>query len=93
MKHIFETASDLHIRSSLIYASDGAAYVDADCTVEATAEEVKNAFNMGVAVVVDNGVFYKAVSLTISDGSATLAYIKPNSATATSADIATVTAN
>lgn len=93
MTHIFETASDKHVRGTYIYVnstSDGYAYADEACTVNINAVDLTNMFNMGTAIVVDGGKFYRGISLAIDSGVATLTYVKTNGSTATTADLATV---
>ncbi len=81
MNNIYETASDLHVRGSIVYvqSSDKVAYYDKGFTKPVNAKDLTNMFNMGTAIIVDTEVSYRAVSLSVSGGVATLSYVKAGS--------------
>ena len=57
VKHIYETAGDLHIRGTLIYIKstpDGYGYSDPEFKNKVDADTLINAFNMGTAIIVDS---------------------------------------
>lgn len=93
MDKVFEHANDLHVRATYIYkkASDTAAYVDAAGTVKFKTSELKDAFLKG-AVINVSGKLYKPVSYSEASKVGSVAYIVPNATTATSADIASLSA-
>lgn len=85
-------AEDLHVAANLVYGNttDTFAYTDAACTVKCTTKELEDAFVKGMLLVIGT-TQYRPVSLAVEEGVATVSYIKPNTDTATSADIGTVT--
>lgn len=93
MDKIFEHANDVHVRATYIYkkASDTAAYADAAGTVKFKTSELKDAFLKG-AVINVSGKLYKPVSYSEASKVGSVAYIVPNATTATSADIASLSA-
>lgn len=93
MDRIFEHANDLHVRATYIYAkaSDTAAYADAGYTVKFKTSELKEAFLKG-AVINASGKLYKPVAYVEASKVGKVSYIIPNTTTATSADIATLSA-
>lgn len=93
MDKIFEHANDLHVRGTYIYkkASDTAAYVDAAYTVKFKTSELKNAFLKG-AVINASGVLSKPIGYSEASNVGSVTYIVPNGTTATSADIAKLSA-
>lgn len=93
MDKIFEHANDVHVRATYIYKkdSDTAAYVDAAGTVKFKTSELKDAFLKG-AVINISGKLYKPVSYSEASKVGSVAYIVPNATTATSADIASLSA-
>lgn len=93
MDKVFEQAKDLHVVATYIYvkASDTAAYADSGYTVKFKTSELKEAFIKG-ALINASGKLYKAVAYTEASNVGKVSYIIPNSTTATSADIATLSA-
>lgn len=93
MDKVFEHANDLHVRAIYIYkkASDTAAYADAGYTVKFKTSELKNAFLKG-AVINASGVLSKPIGYSEASNVGSVTYIVPNSTTATSADIAKLSA-
>lgn len=89
MEQIFETASDLHVRSVKMYVSSGDLYKESDAENKLTADEVTNAFYMGNALIVDGNVEYRPVALAIVSKKAVLTYVKADASTATTAVLAT----
>ena len=89
MTKIYEDANDQHVRAIVVYkkAAQTKAYADADCTVQMTTAELKNAFIKGALIKLDTGDFVKPVKYAESSSIGSVYYIKPNSTTATSADI------
>lgn len=90
MNNIYETASDLHVRGSYIYVNtetDGYAYSDSEFKNKIDAATLVNAFNMGTAIIVDDGVNYRATGLKVIGKVATLSYVKANSTTAVMAEV------
>ena len=87
MDKIYEDLKDLHVKSTYIYEKgDGKAYVDSGCTVKYKTSELKEAFLKGAIVRIAGGFAYP-IRYTESSGIGTVAFIKPNTSTATSADI------
>lgn len=95
MDKIYEDANEQHVRAFIIYSksTDTKAYADADCTVQLTTSELKNLFIKGAVIALpSNGGFVKPVKYLETSSVGSVFYIKPNSTTATSADIASVVA-
>lgn len=92
MSKIYEDAKDVHVRGILVYkkTSDTKAYSDSACTKQFTTSELKDAYLKG-AVIDDAGVLYKPVALKIATGVATITYVTADSATVTTAKLATLT--
>lgn len=93
MDRVFEQAKDLHVRAVYIYkkASDTAAYVDEKYTVKFKTSELKDAFLKG-AVINASGVLSKPIGYSEASNVGSVTYIVPNGTTATSADIAKLSA-
>lgn len=93
MDRIFEHANDLHVRGVYIYkkASDTTAYVDEKHTVKFKTSELKDAFLKG-AVINASGVLSKPIGYSEASKVGSVTYIVPNGTTATSADIAKLSA-
>ena len=91
MDNIYEQGKDLHVRGTYVYVKSGDAYAYSNSgkTAKISAIELKDLFLKG-AVVSDGDNMYKPVGLTVSDGVATLTYVKTNTTTATTADLATL---
>lgn len=93
MNQVFEQAKDLHVRAVYVYkkASDTAAYADAEFTTKFKTSELKDAFLKG-AVINVSGKLYIPVGYSEASNVGSVTYIIPNTSTATSADIATLSA-
>lgn len=93
MDKVFEHADDLHVRAIYIYKKedDTAAYADSAFTVKFKTSELKNAFLKG-AIINIAGELAKPVGYAESSGVGSVSYIVPNATTATSADIAKLSA-
>lgn len=93
MNKIFNDAKDEHVSAYYIYgkASDTKAYADAGCTVQMKTSELKEAFIKRAIIVIGDDI-YIPVSFGLVSKAGTVKYIKPNSSTATSADLGTLTA-
>ena len=93
MDKVFEHANDLHVRAIYVYkkASETAAYVDSAFSVKFKTSELKDAFLKG-AVINVSGKLYKPVGYSEASNVGSVTYIVPNGTTATSADIATLSA-
>ena len=88
-------AEDKYVAVRYIYnkANDSYAYADADCTTKLTTSELKNAFLKGAVIVLasDAGLA-KPIQYSVSESVGSVTYIVPNGTTATSADIASLSA-
>ena len=92
MNKIFEQSKDLHVSASVIYGkADGKAYVDEACTVQMTTAELKEAVIKRAIIQIGTDIFIP-VAFTIVSKAGTVRYVKPNASTATSADIASLSA-
>ena len=91
MDKIYERLEDVHVNARKVYAksSDAFAYIDKECKVKATADDLCEAFRRGL-IVVDSGVEYLAISCKVASGTATVTYVTTDSSTATTAKLATV---
>lgn len=88
MNVIYDQAKDKNVAAIMIYGktSDTKAYVDADCTTQFKTSELKDAF-IKRAIVQIGTDYFVPVSFTVSGDVGTVKYAKPNSSTATSADL------
>lgn len=92
MNKIFEQSKDLHVSASVIYGkADGKAYADEACTVQMTTAELKEAVIKRAIIQIGTDIFIP-VAFTVVSKAGTVRYIKPNASTATSADIASLSA-
>lgn len=92
MNKIFEQSKDLHVSASVIYGkADGKAYVDEACTVQMTTAELKEAVIKRAIIQIGTDIFVP-VAFTVVSKAGTVRYVKPNATTATSADIASLSA-
>lgn len=92
MNKIFEQSKDLHVSASVIYGkADGKAYVDEACTVQMTTAELKEAVIKRAIIQIGTDIFVP-VAFTVVSKAGTVRYVKPNTTTATSADIASLSA-
>lgn len=94
MDKIYQDANDQHVAAVIIYkkAAQTKAYADADCTVQLTTAELKDAFIKGAVIKLEDGAFVKPIKYDETTSIGSVYYIKPNGATATSADIASLVA-
>ena len=92
MNKIFEQSKDLHVSASVIYGkADGKAYADEACTVQMTTAELKEAVIKRAIIQIGTDIFIP-VAFTVVSKAGTVRYVKPNTSTATSADIASLSA-
>lgn len=95
MDKIYQDAKDKNVASVIIYKKSGQtkAYADADCTVQLTTAELKDAFMKGAVIKLDGtDGFVKPIKYAETSSIGSVYYIKPNGTTATSADIASLVA-
>lgn len=94
MDKIFQRAEDKNVAAVIIYekATESTyAYKDSACTTKFTTSELKNAFLKGAVVALaSNGGYVFPVKYAESESVGSVYFIKPNSVTATSADIASL---
>ena len=88
MDKIFDQAKDKNVAAIVIYGkgSDGKAYADANGTTQLETSELKDAF-LKRAVIQIGTEYFIPVTFSIPSGIGTVKYAKPNSTTATSADL------
>lgn len=92
MNKIFEQSKDQHVSANVIYGkADGKAYADAACTVQMTTAELKEAVIKRAIIQIGTDIFIP-VAFTVVSKAGVVRYVKPNASTATSADIAGLTA-
>lgn len=90
MDRIFHHGDTMYEAATKVYAkSDGYAYYESDCKTKVPADVLEDLFVRGL-IIVDTGVMYKPVSFKVASKVATVTYVKTNSSTATTADLATV---
>lgn len=95
MDKFFQRAEDKNVAAVAIYEKSGEtkAYKDAACTQQFYTSELKNAFVKGAIIVLASSAGYVIpVKYAESSSVGSVYYIKPNSTTATSADIGTLAA-
>jgi hypothetical protein len=95
MDKFFQRAEDKNVAAVAIYEKSGEtkAYKDAACTQQFYTSELKNAFIKGSIIVLASSAGYVIpVKYAESSSVGSVYYIKPNSTTATSADIGTLAA-
>ena len=88
MDKIFDQAKDKNVAAIVIYGkgSDGKAYADANGTIQLKTSELKDAF-LKRAVIQIGTDYFIPVSFSVTSNIGTVKYAKPNSSTATSADL------
>ena len=88
MEKIFDQAKDKNVAAIVIYGkgSDGKAYADANGTIQLKTSELKDAF-LKRAVIQIGTEYFIPVTFSIASNIGTVKYAKPNSTTATSADL------
>lgn len=90
MDRIFHHGDTMYEAATKVYAkSDGYAYYESDCKTKVPADVLEDLFVRGL-IIVDTGVMYKPVSFKVASKVATVTYVKTNSSTPTTADLATV---
>lgn len=90
MDRIFHHGDTMYEAATKVYAkSDGYAYYESDCKTKVPADVLEDLFVRGL-IIVDTGVMYKPVSFKVASKVATVTYVKTNSSTTTTADLATV---
>lgn len=94
MAKIYEDAKDLHVAAVVIYndGTDTNAYKDSECEVQFTTSELKDAFVKGCVIELTDVGLVKPVKYAEDSSVGSVYYITPNSTTATSADIASLSA-
>ena len=95
MDKVLQRAEDKFVATRYIYKSseDAKAYADADCTIQLTTSELKNAYIKGALIVLpSDGGLVAPFQYSESDSVGSVSYITPNGTTATSADIASLAA-
>lgn len=93
MKIVRPVFSDKNVavRKCFLKAADNVLYHDAEFKKALTADEAVDAYLKGVVIVTDDGFFSTPIGCAVASKKATIAYIKPNDTTATSADIGRAT--
>ena len=93
MEKLYNDAKDKNVSATYIYGKtgDAKAYADSGCTVQMKTSELKEAFLKRALIVIGNN-FYIPVSFSVTSNTGSVTYAKPNSSTATSADLGTLTA-
>lgn len=88
MDKIFDQAKDKNVSAIVIYGkgSDGKAYADANGTTQLKTSELKDAF-LKRAIIQIGTEYFIPVTFSITSNVGTVKYAKPNSSTATSADL------
>ena len=88
MDKIFDQAKDKNVAAIVIYGkgSDGKAYADANGTTQLKTSELKDAF-LKRAIIQIGTEYFIPVTFSITSNVGTVKYAKPNSSTATSADL------
>ena len=90
MERVFHHDDTMYEAATKVYAkSDGYAYLEEDFKTKVPADILEDLFIRGL-IIVDTGVMYKPVSFKVASKVATVTYVKTNSSTATTADLATV---
>lgn len=91
MDRIYQDSQDVYVSANVIYAGgDGYAYVDSEKTTKIATSELLNVFLKGCVIYVDEGEYAVPVGYKETSSVGAVSYIVPNSTTATSADIATL---
>lgn len=93
MNKIYDQAKDLHVSANVIYGKSGdtKAYADEACTVQMKTAELKEAVIKRAIIQIGTDIFVP-VGFTVVSKAGVVRYVKPNGSTATSADIAGLTA-
>ena len=88
MDKIVDQAKDKNVAAIVIYGkgSDGKAYADANGTTQLKTSELKDAFWKRAVIQIGTEYFIPVI-FSITSNVGTVKYAKPNSTTATSADL------
>lgn len=91
MEQVYEKADDVHVRATYVYVKTGEnyAYADQETTVKINCAALKDIFEKGI-IIIDAGIEYKAVSLKVDTGVATITYVKTDGTTPTTAVLGTI---
>jgi len=91
MNKVYERYEDQHVRATYVYvkSDDAYAYADELTTIKIEAATLEDLFRKGI-IVVDADTEYKATSLNVAAGVATLTYVKADETTATTAVLAVI---
>ena len=93
MEKLYNDKKKKNVSATYIYGKTGdtKAYADSGCTIQMKTSELKEAFLKRALIVIGNN-FYIPVSFSVTSNTGSVTYAKPNSSTATSADLGTLTA-
>lgn len=90
MEQIFQNASDKNVAARKVYVkTDGFAYADEACKTKILTADLHDAFIKGMLIVDASGNEYKPISCAVASDVATVTYVTTDSATATTAKLAT----
>lgn len=91
IEKIRPVADDVNVAVRKVYgkANDAYAYYDSACKNKVTCAELQDAYIKGLMIDVA-GILYKPVSCAVAGNVATVTYVTTDSATATTAKLATV---
>lgn len=93
MEVIRMNADDRNVAARKIYAkADGVAYTDSALKVKATPDELEDAYIKGMLVVDTAGIMYHPTGCKKISGTVTVTYVTTDTASATTAKLATVKA-
>lgn len=94
MAKIYKDANDQYVAATIVYndGTDTKAYKDAECEVQFTTSELKDAFIKGAVINITDVGLVKPIKYAEDSSVGSIYYITPNETTATSADIAALSA-
>ena len=91
MERIFHHDDTMYEAATKVYAkTDGYAYLEPEFVTKISADVMTDLFIRGMIVVDSSGVMYKPISCKVFSGVATVTYATTDSASATTAKLATV---
>ena len=91
MERIFHHDDTMYEAATKVYAKTGGyAYLEPEFVTKISADVMTDLFVRGMIVVDSSGVMYKPISCKVSSGVATVTYATTDSASATTAKLATV---
>ena len=91
MERIFHHDDTMYEAATKVYAkTDGYAYLEPEFVTKISADVMTDLFVRGMIVVDSSGVMYKPISCKVASGIATVTYATTDSASATTAKLATV---